>query len=142
METLKELLAVLGFEPENIQAVLYISLASVFGTHFLKKRVSFVSGESISILLGAFSGAFLWAAHVQGALVGAILGSFWTVAYKPLMRMAYKKWPDLEDKLSAAPQKKAVQTPTGVEVRDITVPSAPDEKTLFIGSPTEPPGSE
>ena len=142
METLKELLAVLGFGPDNIQAVLYISLASVFGTQVLKRSLPRVRGELLACVLGMFVGAVLMPLVLEGALVGAVIAAFWTVAYKPLMRMAYKRWPDLEERVSAKPVVKAVQTPTGVEVRDITVPSGDDEKTLFIGSPTEPPRSE
>jgi hypothetical protein len=103
METLKELLALFGFGPENIQAVLYISLASVFVPQLVKRSLPMVRGELLAALSGAVAGAMLVAPPAKGALLGVILAAFWTIAYKPVMRLVYKKWPDLEDKLSARP---------------------------------------
>jgi hypothetical protein len=58
--------------------------------------------------------------------------------YKPLMRLAYKRWPELEDKVSAKPQK-VVQTPGGVVVRDADAESSADEHTLLhIDAPSVP----
>lgn len=139
METLKELLALAGFGPEYIQALLWISLASVFVPQIIKRSVPRIHPELLSVLAGAGSAVAFLPDTAKAVMLGIIVASFWTVAYKPVMRLVYKRWPDLEEKLSAAPTKKAVQTPSGVEVRDITVPSGADEKTLFIGAPTEAP---
>ncbi len=139
METLKELLALAGFGPEHIQALLYISLASVFVPQIIKRSLPTVRAELISVLAGAGAAVAFLPDTAKAVTLGIIVASFWTIAYKPVMRLVYKKWPDLEEKLSARPTVKAVQTPSGVEVRDITVPSGADEKTLFIGAPTESP---
>lgn len=106
MDTLKELLALAGFGPENIQAALYISLASVCVPQVIKRRFPMVRAELLSVLAGAGAGVAFLPDPARAAVVGIIIASFWTVAYKPVMRLVYKRWPDLEDKMSAVPRLK------------------------------------
>ena len=106
MDTLKELLALAGFGPENIQALLYISLASVFVPQVVKRNLPAVRAELISVLAGAGAGVALLPDPAKAVVVGVIIASFWTAAYKPVMRLVYKRWPDLEDKVSAVPRLK------------------------------------
>lgn len=128
MDTLKELLALFGFGPENIQAVLYISLGSIFGTQVLKRLCPSLRAELLSVILGGICGSAFLPDPLKGALAGFILGSFWTAMYKPLMRLAYKRWPDLEDKVSAKPKVKVDKDGNiGVKVGDdLTTWTRPD----------------
>ena len=128
MDTLKELLALAGFGPENIQALLYISLASVFVPQVVKRNLPTVRAELISVLAGACAGVALLPDPAKAVVVGVVTASFWTAAYKPVMRLVYKRWPDLEDKMSARPTVKLDAAGNiGVKVGDdLTTWTRPD----------------
>jgi hypothetical protein len=132
MDILKELLALFGFGPENLQALLYISLASVFIPQVAKKSTDKIKPELVACISGLVSGLVFLSLSAKGGMVGLVLGAFWTAAYKPIMRVLYKYWPELEEKVSAKPQK-LVQTPDGLELRDADVVSGKNEETqLYV----------
>jgi hypothetical protein len=142
MDTLKEMLALFGFGPDNIQAVLYISLASVFVPQLVKRTIPTIRPELLAAVSGAVAGYMLWSSPAKGALVGIILGSFWTAMYKPLMRLAYKRWPELEERVSAKPVLKrmadgsvGIKEDEDAKTRILTA----EERELFVGSTTEVP---
>jgi hypothetical protein len=142
MDTLKELLALAGFGPENIQALLYISLASVFVPQFVKRSFPMVRAELISVLSGAGAGVAFLPDPARAAVVGIVIACFWTAAYKPVMRLVYKKWPDLEDKVSAVPRlKRMADGELGIKADDDSktrVLTPEERKELGLGDKTVP----
>ena len=135
METLKDILALLGLGPNALQALLCISLASVFVPQLVKRRCPRGWPELIAVVAGAGAGV-VFLPPTKGVVAGIIAGAFWTIMYKPIMRRVYKKWPELEDKMSA--QKKVVQKADGtLEERDATQPSGANEKTVLIEKPKD-----
>jgi hypothetical protein len=143
MDTLKELLGLIEAVPLEAWVLVLGLVFGVGATHYIKRNWLPDSWrqpriiEGISTLLTALPITRFWPSGAEAGLyVGVTAGLSAVLLYKPLMRWAIKKgWVDAQ-KVSA---QKLVQTPAGVVVRDITVPSAADEKTLFIGSPTEAP---
>lgn len=143
METIKEILGLIESIPPEVWV---LALGIVFGvgaTHYIKRRWLPERWrtpriiEGLSTLLTALPITRFWPGGAEAGLyVGLSAGLAAVLLYKPVMRWAYAKWPSLEDKCSAKVVRKADGS---VEVRDITVPSAADEKTLFIGSTTELP---
>jgi hypothetical protein len=143
METLKELLGLLEAVPPEVWVLLLGLVFGVGATHYIKRRWLPEKWrtpriiEGVSTLLTALPITRFWPGGAEvGLYVGLTAGLAAVLLYKPVMRWAYAKWPSLEDKVSAKVVRKADGT---TEVRDITVPSGEGEKTLFIGSPTEPP---
>ena len=142
MDTLKELLALAGFGPEYIQALLWISLASVFVPQIIKRSLPTVRAELISVLAGAGAAVAFLPDTAKAVTLGIIVASFWTVAYKPFMRyFVYKRWPDLEEKLSAKPVVKVDAAGNiGVKVGDdLTTWTRPDGAPMdACGDDTQP----
>lgn len=143
METIKELLGLVESVPAEVWVLLLGIAFGVGATHYIKRRwlperwKSPRIIEGVSTLLTALPITRFWPGGAEAGLyVGITAGLAAVLLYKPVMRWAYAKWPSLEDKVSAKVVRKADGS---TEIRPADQPSGEGEKTLFIGSPTEPP---
>ena len=143
METLKEILGLIESIPAEAWVLLLGLVFGVGATHYIKRRWLPEKWrtpriiEGVSTLLTALPITRFWPGGAEAGLyVGLTSGLAAVLLYKPVMRWAYAKGWASEERFSS----KVVQKADGsTEIRPADQPSGPDEKTLFIGAPTEPP---
>lgn len=108
LEVLQKALAVIP--PEGW----VIALCVVFGflsTQAIKRHRKLDSGDILyaAIGLSALPGMMFWPGdRLVGLFVGVAVGCANYLAYKPIVRWMYSKWPDLEQKVSAQPTLKVM----------------------------------
>jgi len=128
-------------EPSMTRAVVAGSLLAISGTQWVKKwwlpnnwpdRKHKRTTVLVAFLLG------FWPTYALGGglFLALIVGFANPFLYTIGVKAAYHYFPWLEQKLSARPRK-IVQTPNGFEERDITVPSAANEKTVLYRDDTQ-----
>lgn len=143
-------LQVLGYienfltQPSMTRAIVGGCLAAVAGAQWFKRwlwpALNLPVSDAVERLL-IVSIAFIIGFWVTSGLGGGfflalIVGMANPLVYSIGTKVAYHRWPWLEDKLSANPRK-IVKTATGYEERDVTVPSAKGEHTVLYRKPGE-----
>ena len=147
IETIKEALGL--FDAIPVEAWV-LALGIIFGTgatHFIKRnwlpahyRIPRVI-EGINVILTTAPVARFWPGGFEaGVYVGLSVGVSVVVLYKPVMRWAYQRWPELEQKMSAVRIKTMADGELGIKVdEDATRALTPQErKELGLPERTTP----
>lgn len=110
LNTIRDALGLAGMVPVQVWALMLSSIFSLYGVHVLKRKVLPVAWRragwirGLAIALAVLPAMVLWPhGYVRGALWGVGCGMFWSMSYRVFVVWAYRRWPWLEDKLSATP---------------------------------------
>lgn len=150
-EDIKDWLGLLHAIPAEVWVIALGILIGVGLTHYIKRRWLPEQHrtprviEGINIGLTTVPIVRLWPhGYMQGFYVGLAVGLTVVLLYKPVMRWAYQKWPDLEEKVSAVRIKKMEDGELGIKVDDdkTRALTAAERKELGLPDNTIPKGDD
>lgn len=108
LEVLQKALAVI---PTEGWVIVLCAVLGFLGTQVIKRHRKLDKGDILWPALGipALPGMLFWPGdRLVGLFVGVAVGCANYLAYKPIVRWMYSKWPDLEQKVSAQPTLKVM----------------------------------